>query len=161
MAHFDYEKLRKLRAGKDWSLREMGEKLGVSKAAASRYETGDREPSLDMIEKIASLFELKTNDLIQNKMSLTEEYELTLRKEVLKEYAAWISAHLMKLLIRENITDDLHPLKIYFFKLAKVQNNKILYADDMEQLKELEGFLKESASYVDELVETMSKGNVA
>lgn len=161
MAKFDYEKLRALRTNKGWSLRELGEKIDVTKTAVSRYETGEREPSLEMIERIANLFDLATGDLIRNKVNLTEDYAMTLRKEVLKEYAAGISAELIKLLMRENIIERAHPLQVYLYKLAEVQNHKILYAEDMEELMQIEGFLNEADSYVEELVEIMSRGIVA
>lgn len=161
MAYFDYEKMRKLRKKNNWSTRELGEKLLVSKATISRYETGEREPSLEAIEKIALLFNLETADLIQNQTSLTEKYLLTLRKEVLKEYAARISANLMKLLMREKITEDTHPLTIYLLNLTTVQNKKILHAKDMDELNKLEGFLNESENYVATLVKSYTDGNVA
>lgn len=161
MAHFDYDKLRELRKKSNLSTRELGEKLSVTKATISRYETGEREPSLETIEKIAILFNLETADLIKNDTNLTEKYMLTLRKEILKEYASGISAKLMKLLMKEKITDENHPLMIYLVNLSTVQNKKILHAKDMDELSKIEGFLSESDNYISAVVKSFKDGKVA
>ncbi len=67
---------------------DLAEKLGISKSAVSMYETGNREPDLDLLEEIADTFHVSVDDLlgitnsdtyINNDPELTE-YLLTLRE---------------------------------------------------------------------------------
>lgn len=47
------EKLKKLRLSNALTMVQLGEKVGVSAAAISYYEKGQREPSLDMLLRLA------------------------------------------------------------------------------------------------------------
>jgi putative transcriptional regulator len=48
--------LRILRAARDWSQAELGERLDVSRQAINAIETGKYDPSLPLAFKIARLF---------------------------------------------------------------------------------------------------------
>ena len=50
-----YPRLKELREEKKYTLRDMGELLGVSYQAYSNYENGHREPSISILEKISSI----------------------------------------------------------------------------------------------------------
>lgn len=52
------EKINKLRTEKKLSMRELGEKLGVSHAHISKLEKGINGPSVDLLEKIAEFFDI-------------------------------------------------------------------------------------------------------
>jgi putative transcriptional regulator len=49
-------KLRELRAAKEWSQADLAEKLGVSRQTVNAIETGKYDPSLPLAFKIARLF---------------------------------------------------------------------------------------------------------
>jgi len=49
-------RLRVLRAERDWSQAELAERLGVSRQTVNAVETGRYEPSLSLAFKIARLF---------------------------------------------------------------------------------------------------------
>lgn len=49
-------RLRVLRAEKNWSQAELAEQLGVSRQTVNAVETGKYEPSLSLAFKIAHLF---------------------------------------------------------------------------------------------------------
>ncbi len=51
-------RLRVLRAERDWSQAELGGRLGVSRQAVNAIETGKHDPSLPLAFRIARLFEL-------------------------------------------------------------------------------------------------------
>ena len=48
--------LRELRAARDWSQGDLGEKLGVSRQTINAIETEKYDPSLPLAFKIAHLF---------------------------------------------------------------------------------------------------------
>jgi len=51
-------RLRVLRAEREWSQADLGERLGVSRQAINAIETGKHDPSLTLLFRIADLFEL-------------------------------------------------------------------------------------------------------
>lgn len=50
-------RLKVLRAERDWSQAELGGRLGVSRQAVNAIETGKYDPSLPLAFKLARLFE--------------------------------------------------------------------------------------------------------
>ena len=53
-----------LRTGQKLSQRELAERLGVAKSVISYYESGDRCPSYDVLVKMAHLFHVTTDYLL-------------------------------------------------------------------------------------------------
>ena len=51
-------RLKVLRAERDWSQAELGGRLGVSRQAVNQIETGRYDPSLPMALRIGRLFAL-------------------------------------------------------------------------------------------------------
>jgi transcriptional regulator with XRE-family HTH domain len=51
-------KIHKLRIGKKLSMRELGEKIGVSHAHISKLESGINSPSVELLEKLAEYFDI-------------------------------------------------------------------------------------------------------
>ena len=49
-------RLKVLRAERDWSQTDLGERVGVSRQAVTAIETGKFDPSLPLALKIARLF---------------------------------------------------------------------------------------------------------
>jgi len=50
-------RLRVLRAERQWSQQELGDRLGVSRQAINAVETGRFDPSLPLALKLARIFE--------------------------------------------------------------------------------------------------------
>lgn len=50
-------RLKVLRAERDWSQAELGGRIGVSRQAVNAIETGKHDPSLPLAFRIARLFE--------------------------------------------------------------------------------------------------------
>jgi putative transcriptional regulator len=51
-------RLRELRAEKNWSQADLAERLGVSRQSVNAVETGRFDPSLPLAFKLAKLFHL-------------------------------------------------------------------------------------------------------
>ena len=50
-------RLKVLRAERDWSQQDLAERLGVSRQSVNAIETGKYDPSLPLAFRIADLFE--------------------------------------------------------------------------------------------------------
>jgi putative transcriptional regulator len=58
-------RLRVLRAENDWSQAELADRLGVSRQTINAIETEKYEPSLGLAFKMASLFNLRIEEIFQ------------------------------------------------------------------------------------------------
>jgi transcriptional regulator with XRE-family HTH domain len=52
------QKINKLRMDKNLSMRELGDKVGVSHAHISKLESGINSPSVELLEKLAEYFNI-------------------------------------------------------------------------------------------------------
>ena len=58
------EKLKQLRKERELSQKEVANILGITISAYSNYEQGIREPSYDILIKIAKLYDVSTDYLL-------------------------------------------------------------------------------------------------
>ena len=58
-------RLKVLRAERDWSQARLADLLDVSRQTVNAVETGKYDPSLPLAFKIAALFECKIEDIFQ------------------------------------------------------------------------------------------------
>ena len=58
------ERLKALRTSKKMSQKELAERIGIAKSVISFYESGDRFPSYDVLIKIARIFNVTTDYLL-------------------------------------------------------------------------------------------------
>jgi putative transcriptional regulator len=56
-------RLKVLRAERDWSQAELGGRLGVSRQAVNAIETGKYDPSLPLAFKVARLFAMPIEEI--------------------------------------------------------------------------------------------------
>lgn len=59
-------RLKKLRAERDWSQAELAGRLDVSRQAVNAIETGKHDPSLPLAFRIARLFDLRIEDIFDD-----------------------------------------------------------------------------------------------
>ena len=58
-------KLRELRAAKEWSQSDLADKLDVSRQTVNAIETEKYDPSLPLAFKVARLFKMKIEDIFE------------------------------------------------------------------------------------------------
>jgi putative transcriptional regulator len=58
-------RLRELRAAKEWSQSDLADKLGVSRQTVNAIETEKYDPSLPLAFKVARLFKSKIEDIFE------------------------------------------------------------------------------------------------
>ena len=56
-------RLKVLRAERDWSQQDLAERLGVSRQSVNAIEKGRYDPSLPLAFKIADIFELAIEEI--------------------------------------------------------------------------------------------------
>lgn len=56
--------LRRLRNDHNYTQTQIGEKLSISRQAYSNYETGKRIPDIDMLIRIADIYEVTLEQLL-------------------------------------------------------------------------------------------------
>jgi putative transcriptional regulator len=66
MGDFMKNRLKVLRAERDWSQGDLAERLGVSRQSVNALETGKYDPSLPLAFKIARLFGLTIEQIFQD-----------------------------------------------------------------------------------------------
>ncbi|MBG1278051.1 helix-turn-helix domain-containing protein [Lactococcus lactis] len=159
MATFNSEKMAEVRKAKQLTIRQMGALIGKSHVTVLKYENRTLEPNLGVIEKIAQALELTLQDLVveERKMTMNERYQLTLKKEVLKEIASGISGAIVRYTIKNSIAESTNPFVILSEQIATIQNNEILMAKDMSELSQLEGQLTGLKNYFEALVNAQGK----
>ncbi len=59
-------RLKVLRAERDWSQAELAGRLGVSRQAVNAIETGKHDPSLPLAFKLARLFDTAIEDIFDD-----------------------------------------------------------------------------------------------
>ena len=64
-------KIKELRKRQDWTQEYLGDLLGVQKATVSKYEKGKIDPSNDILQKIADLFNVSTDYLLGRESSIS------------------------------------------------------------------------------------------
>jgi putative transcriptional regulator len=58
-------KLRELRAAKEWSQGDLADKLGVSRQTVNAIETEKYDPSLPLAFKVARLFKKRIEEIFE------------------------------------------------------------------------------------------------
>lgn len=59
-------RLKELRAERNWTQEELARRVGVSRQAIHALETGKHDPSLDLAYRIATAFEQSVEDIFEN-----------------------------------------------------------------------------------------------
>ncbi len=87
------EKIMTLRKQRGWSQEELAMQVGVSRQAASKWESGASIPDLDKIIKLSELFGVSADCLIKDSMELEQPSELYLPEQggEVKEQAKEVS----------------------------------------------------------------------
>lgn len=58
-------RLKVLRAGRNWSQQDLADRLGVSRQSVNAIETGKYDPSLPLAFRIAETFELTIEEIFE------------------------------------------------------------------------------------------------
>ena len=84
-----YEKIKNLRTSKGLSQAELAEKIELSHGHITRLETGKFNPSIEVLKKIADLFDVTTDFLLNENVDNT--YDNGIQNEPLSNKIKMIS----------------------------------------------------------------------
>jgi putative transcriptional regulator len=59
-------RLKVLRAERDWTQADLGQRLDVSRQAVNAIETGKYDPSLPLAFKLARIFDMKIEEIFDD-----------------------------------------------------------------------------------------------
>lgn len=76
LAAYVGSRIRKLREARNITPEELADKLGVSRVAVNRYETGARKANQDTLFDLAKIFHVSINDFFPNPTSIGNSQDL-------------------------------------------------------------------------------------
>lgn len=97
------ETLKLLRVFNDYTTTEMAEQLNLSQSYVSELENGRKQPSLEILEKYAKIFDMRPSTLLLFSESLEKDREQTVDK---KQRVARAGMKLLKLLEKVGQLED-------------------------------------------------------
>ena len=119
------ENIKALRKTHDLTQPEFAKIVGISRNSLSRYENGTSSVSTELIDRICQKFNVSYIDIVGEEKLLTpvEDYQLTLKIEVIKERGANILAQLYRLQDELEIAFDDANNQMQF--LVHLENDKV------------------------------------
>ena len=78
------EKIRYFRRAKNLTQKQLGDLIGISASNITKYEKGNIEPNLSILEKIAEVLEINVTELMTSKQ--IEENTLNMFKNIYQEH---------------------------------------------------------------------------
>lgn len=73
------ENIKKIREEKKMSMSYLADKLKISKSTISRYESGQREPNIETLNKIAKALDVTINDIVRNEEKASNKNSIGIR----------------------------------------------------------------------------------
>lgn len=122
------ENIRRIRKSKGLTMKELGNAIGISEQGVGNYERGDREPSIDIINKIAAALDASVTELI----GVSED-----KSNPVKDLGRLAKIELSQIMSSE----DLNNLTKEKLLLIDSQINQLVRQSDNEFLAARQGFL--------------------
>lgn len=77
------EKIKTLRKERKLTQKELANKIGITAPTVTKYENGQLEPNLEVLNRIATTFNISISSLIEDNNSKREFYSITDFRDVL------------------------------------------------------------------------------
>jgi HTH-type transcriptional regulator/antitoxin PezA len=139
------ENIKSLRKTHDLTQPEFAKIVGISRNSLSRYENGTSSLSTELIDRICQKFNVSYVDIVGEEKMLTpvEDYQLTLKIEVIKERGAAILSELYRYQDSQGITfdDETSPWILMSDDLSDLINTKIYLVNTFDEVERYNGYL--------------------
>ena len=139
------DNIKSLRRTHDLTQPEFAKIVGISRNSLSRYENGTSTVSTELIDRICQKFNVSYVDIIGEDKMLTpvEDYQLTLKVEVIKERGAAILSQLYRYQDSQDIAfdDETNPWILMSDDLAELIHTKIYLVDTFDEIERYNGYL--------------------
>lgn len=153
------ERIREKRRALGISMAELGKILGISAAAVSRYELGQRQIKLEMLKKIAIALNVPVNELFDDDASFEKEHANYLVETYERGVKIWINdkafSEREKTRLAQHYSDLLLRYKRIINSFVDAKYSLYLYDDISDELtrRKLKGALfRENANkFIDDL----------
>lgn len=139
------ENIKSLRRTHDLTQPEFAKIMGISRNSLSRYENGTSSVSTELIDRICQKFNVSYVDIVGEEKMLTpvEDYQLTLKIEVIKERGAAILSQLYRYQDSQGIAfdDETSPWILMSDDLSDLINTKIYFVNTFDEVERYNGYL--------------------
>lgn len=139
------ENIKTLRKAHNLTQPEFAKIVGISRNSLSRYENGTSSISTELIDRICQKFNVSYIDIVGEEKMLTpvEDYQLTLKIEVIKERGANILARLYRFQDEQGIAfdDTSNPWVLMSDDLSDLLNTKIYLVGTFDEVERYNGYL--------------------
>lgn len=139
------DNIKSLRKTHDLTQPEFAKIVGISRNSLSRYENGTSSVSTELIDRICQKFNVSYVDIVGEDKMMTpvEDYQLTIKIEVLKERGSAILSRLYRYQDEQGIAfdDESNPWILMSDDVADLVNTKIYLVDTFEELERYNGYL--------------------
>ena len=139
------DNIKSLRRTHDLTQPEFAKIVGISRNSLSRYENGTSSVSTELIDRICQKFNVSYVDIVGEDKLMTpvEDYQLTLKIEVLKERGSTILSKLYRYQDGKEIAfdDESNPWILISDDVADLVNTKIYLVDTFEEIERYNGYL--------------------
>ncbi|HEL1744677.1 TPA: helix-turn-helix transcriptional regulator [Streptococcus suis] len=139
------DNIKSLRKTHDLTQPEFAKIVGISRNSLSRYENGTSSLSTELIDRICQKFNVSYVDIVGEEKMLTpvEDYQLTLKIEVIKERGAAILSELYRYQDSQGITfdDETSPWILMSDDLSDLINTKIYLVNTFDEAERYNGYL--------------------
>lgn len=139
------ENIKSLRKTHDLTQPEFAKIVGISRNSLSRYENGTSSVSTELIDRICQKFNVSYVDIVGEEKMLTpvEDYQLTLKIEVIKERGAAILSQLYRYQDSQEIAfdDETNPWILMSDDLSDLINTKIYLVNTFDEVERYNGYL--------------------
>ena len=139
------ENIKTLRKAHNLTQPEFAKIVGISRNSLSRYENGTSRVSTELIDRICKKFNVSYVDIVGEEKMLTpvEDYQLTLKIEVIKERGANILSQLYRFQDEQGIVfdDTSNPWVLMSDDLSDLINTKIYLVATFEDIERFNGYL--------------------
>ena len=137
--------IKELRKKNQLTQPEFAKLIGVSRNSLSRYENGTSSISIELIDKICQTLNVSYVDVVgeEKMLSPMEEYELTLKIEIVKERGANLLARLYHYqnIQRIEVDDESNPWVVISDDLSDLIHTNIYLVNSFEELERYVGYL--------------------
>ncbi|MBR8674764.1 helix-turn-helix domain-containing protein [Lactococcus lactis subsp. lactis] len=139
------DNIKSLRKTHDLTQPEFAKIVGISRNSLSRYENGTSSVSTELIDRICHKFNVSYVDIVGEEKLLTpvEDYQLTLKIEVIKERGAAILSQLYRYQDSQEIAfdDETNPWILMSDDLSDLINTKIYLVQSFDEVERYNGYL--------------------
>ena len=139
------DNIKSLRKTHDLTQPEFAKIVGISRNSLSRYENGTSSVSTELIDRICQKFNVSYVDIVGEEKMLTpvEDYQLTLKIEVIKERGAAILSQLYRYQDSQGIAfdDETSPWILMSDDLSDLINTKIYLVQSFDEVERYNGYL--------------------